>query len=150
VEKLEEEHRAALDNERNRTQEALAQAIKDKQQAQDRQHAAFAHVHNLQSMMEHTTAISKVFEGDLMELQRLDIEVCLSNASSPRATLLRSPTVELTWVVLVLTTCRKLMSGIARIEGTRPRTLRSKMSEAIARHTPQTDIGTLASWASTT
>ena len=76
VEKLEEEHRAALDNERTQSQERLDRALKDKQVAQDQRTATFTHLQNMQSMVEHTTAISKVLESDLTDLQRLDNEVC--------------------------------------------------------------------------
>jgi hypothetical protein len=75
VEQLEADHRTALTKEQTRTQDALAQAVKQKQLAQQRETAAFMQIQHMNTVMEHANALSKTYEGDLTELQRIDIEV---------------------------------------------------------------------------
>lgn len=68
------EHQRALAAEYLRTQDALCLAVKDRQEAQDREIAAFAYAQTLQSMVEHTNTVANTLECDLVELQRLDNE----------------------------------------------------------------------------
>ncbi|USW58866.1 hypothetical protein Slin15195_G121850 [Septoria linicola] len=74
IEKLEEDHRTALTKEQARTQDALAQAVKQKQLAQQRETTAFMQIQHMNTVMEHANALSKTYEGDLTELQRINIE----------------------------------------------------------------------------
>ncbi|CAK1363501.1 unnamed protein product [Cercospora beticola] len=74
TETLKEQHRSELESERTRHQQALAQALKEKQHAVDRSHSAYLQVQNMHTVMEHANAVAKTFESDLDDLRRLDIE----------------------------------------------------------------------------
>ncbi|KAF2217392.1 hypothetical protein CERZMDRAFT_80162 [Cercospora zeae-maydis SCOH1-5] len=71
---LKEQYRTELESERTRHQQALAQALKDKQLAVDRSNSAYLQVQSMHTVMEHANTVAKVLESDLDDLRRLDIE----------------------------------------------------------------------------